>query len=474
MKKFLSVFMIITSILLSMQCKVYGSDTTRPVVQTYQDWKNKLDSYSDPTNWIEELVNTTGVIVDTSAFLRDVPISIIKQYFGLDENASTDDVKDYIDQNISEGEDGYLKVTDSFKNNVINIANYYTDENISYLYSFTIDEYASARNISTSLYLKLKERISEASDLFSTVYFLKNTGNNVQIFSIDLSSYPYVYVRYDSSNVSGVYADLNLINGYDNTNVTLSGNGWNSTDQSFTTEVTSTGKVQGLLENSRLSVSPSGLWGNGSTCFVSNHTRKAIRLFNGTASATDLIYQPYYYNNDVWQDFSTSSGDYTFSPSNVNTVTYGDVTSYIDSFNTENGYPPSVQDIEVNIKNEDTNNKDDSDGGGSGDDDSGGSGIGDIGDIFGWLKALGSVIASLIKGVGEFVTEIMGGIVEAINTLLDGLSNIITTVTEAIPSVFMQFIQACFDWMPDEWIALLTASLLLMILWGIIKLIRGS
>ena len=138
MKKFFSVFMIITFLLLSMQCRVYASDDTRPIVQKYQEWKDKLDSYSDPTNWIEELVNTTGVIVDTSAFLRDVPIAILKQYFGLDENATNEDVKDYIGQNISEGEDGYLKVTDSFKNNVINIANYFTDYQRCYVHTYSL------------------------------------------------------------------------------------------------------------------------------------------------------------------------------------------------------------------------------------------------------------------------------------------------------------------------------------------------
>lgn len=468
MKKFFSVFMIITSLLLSMQCRVYASDNTTPIVQKYQEWKDKLDSYPDPTNWVEELVNTTGVIVDTSVFLRDVPIAIIKQYFGLDENASTDDVKVYIDQNISEGEDGYLKVTDSFKNNVINIANYFTDYQRCYVHSYSLQD-VSNRFPSVLAY---NEWIKFMNENYSAPgqYLFCYISNINYIGVWDLSSVPYLIAvgKGTISNPISVAIYNGEIKSFPNFakrykfNGTLwveDGNQYNAANPTYC-----------LLDyNSVSNVS-------GAYQYVFSKNRVGIRFFESLSdvSVSSILTQPYYYNNQTWNNIRTSTGDYTFSPDNSNTISYNDALNYINSFNTENGYPPTVPDINIHIENKDDENKQPSGGGGSGGDDSGGSGIGDIGDIFGWLKALGSVIASLIKGVGEFVTEIMGGIVEAINTLLDGLSNIITTVTEAIPSVFMQFIQACFDWMPDEWISLLTASLLLMVLWGIIKLIRGS
>ena len=462
--------MIITFLLLSMQCRVYASDDTRPIVQKYQEWKDKLDSYSDPTNWIEELVNTTGVIVDTSAFLRDVPIAILKQYFGLDENATNEDVKDYIGQNISEGEDGYLKVTDSFKNNVINIANYFTDYQRCYVHTYSLFD-VSERFPSVLAYNKWVEFMNtEYSDNTRYLFVYIRQLNYIGVWDLDLHPYLVVYnnstvlsdplkvVPFDGETMQAINFDKRY--SFNGTGWVENGNQFNSANATYCLlNLDSISSFVGTYDQS---------------IFMRN--RVGLRFFNSRSDITvpGIITQPYYYNNVTWNNIRTSTGDYTFSPDNSNTISYIDALNYINSFNTDNGYPPSVQDINIHIEDKDEENKQPSGGGGSGGDDSGGSGIGDIGDIFGWLKALGSVIASLIKGVGEFITEIMGGIVEAINTLLDGLSNIITTVTEAIPSVFMQFIQACFDWMPDEWIALLTASLLLMILWGIIKLIRGS
>ena len=474
MKKFFSFFMIITSLILSLQCRVYASDDTRPIVQTYQDWKNKLDSYSDPTNWIEELVNTTGVIVDTSAFLRDVPIAILKQYFGLDENATNEDVKDYIGQNISEGEDGYLKVTDSFKNNVINIANYYTDQHISYLWSYTADDLSGLFS-SVDAYIEAKKLMGR--DLLSNeYYFLCSYYGINKLYTVSKTAYPYLFINGTSQTVNKTnnYAWGNMINGSNNTSISMDVYNWDATNKEWVSAGTGVISCYGIIDISKTYSHETAT--NQRAFFLSNTSHIQIRYITGTATVPDIIYQPYYYNNDVWQDFSSSSGDYTFSPSNINTVTYGDVTSYIDNSNTENGYPPSIQDINIHIEDKDEENKDTSSGGGSGDDDSGGSGggIGSVGDIFGWLKQLGSVIASLIKGIGEFITEVVTGLVSALTDLLSGIGDLISNITETVPTAFMDWLGNLFSWMPEEWRALLSASLIFMLLWGIIKTIRGS
>lgn len=170
---------------------------------------------------------------------------------------------------------------------------------------------------------------------------------------------------------------------------------------------------------------------------------------------------PYYYNNTVWQDFSQSTGDYTFSPTNINTVTYGDTVTYINDYHdTNNNYPDnSTVNNWINNTNEEniTNN-----GGGSGGDDSGGgSGSGTDG-IFDFLSDLGAVLGNLIKNLGQAITNI-----------IKGISDLVTSIVTDLPTVFFDFIGAIFGWLPDEWVTLLSLSLAAMLIWGIVKVIRG-
>ena len=65
------------------------------------------------------------------------------------------------------------------------------------------------------------------------------------------------------------------------------------------------------------------------------HTFKMYRTL-ADLKAESVGESPYYYNNTVYNNWSTSSGDYTVSVDNSNQVTYGDITSYVNSFNTEN------------------------------------------------------------------------------------------------------------------------------------------
>lgn len=426
---------------------------------------------SDLSNWLNQNSDWAGFIFDGVSFGTYLTPSVVWSCLPQsikDQISDSTDETEVLNKTIDMILEGQSVSGNNITNNtnvntfIKNIQNDYVSNNRAFLYSFTLDEYASARNISTNLYLKLKEKIPQVSDISNTVYFLKNTGNNVQVFSLDLYTYPYVYARYGTS-VSGIYGSFQLVNGYDNTNITLSGLGWNSTDQSFSNEVTDNGKVQGLLENIDIFTSPTGVWGNGSVCFVSNHIRKSIRLFNGIATATDLLYQPYYYNNEVWQDFSKSSGDYVFSPSNINTVSYGDTISYIDNYIQDKGYPPTIPDININIENENNNNVNGGSGGGGsgGDDSGGGSGSGTDG-IFDFLSDLGAVLGNLIKNLGQAITNI-----------IKGISDLVTSIVTDLPTVFFDFIGAIFGWLPEEWVTLLSLSLAAMLIWGIVKVIRG-
>lgn len=214
---------------------------------------------------------------------------------------------------------------------------------------------------------------------------------------------------------------------------------------------------------------------------------------------------PYYYNNNVYTDFSSSVGDYTVNTDNRNYVTYGDVTTYIDDHHTETGEYPSIPEINVWIESQPsptplptpTPNPDNPSGGGgsgsfvnnnnpsitnnptfnnnpninvtlfpsvSGNTVSGnGAGSeGGIGSIFGWLGDLGQVIGDLIKNLGE-----------AIKNIVIGISDLITSIVTDLPTMFFDFVGAFFGWMPPEWSTLLSLSLAAMLIFGIIKIFRG-
>lgn len=190
--------------------------------------------------------------------------------------------------------------------------------------------------------------------------------------------------------------------------------------------------------------------------------------------STGVGLKSYYYNNQVWNNFNSSQGDYTVDNSNVNVVTYGDtVSNIIDSYNTT-GYYPDIDTTNSWIETTNNNYIDDSGGGGSGGsgDDSGGSGS--IGDIFGWLKTLGQALGSLIKGVGEFLSEIISGLVSAITDLLDSISELLTGVLESLTNIFSGLISFIFDGLPEEVTNVLYLALTVAILITVIRLIRGN
>lgn len=212
-----------------------------------------------------------------------------------------------------------------------------------------------------------------------------------------------------------------------------------------------------------------------------NTVSQSILTFNSVNQLNDYIStygigkNPYYYNNQVWSDFSShTSGDYTVDNSNVNTVTYGDVISYVNDYHDTNNYYPDNSTVNTWI--ETTNNNNNS-GGGSGDDSGGGSGGsgGDSGGsgIVSILTALGKAIADLITGIAAFLAEVVGGLVEAITGLLDTLTDLITNFTESIPNIFSPLLGWLFDGLPEEFTAIILLGLTACVIASIIKILRG-
>lgn len=217
---------------------------------------------------------------------------------------------------------------------------------------------------------------------------------------------------------------------------------------------------------------------------------------------------PYYINESVYYDWRQSRGDYVVTNDNSNHVSYGDVNTFIDDHHSEIGTYPGIPEIykwiedqpirtiptptpgpggessgsgtsgsggtatatannegvNVTINNNHTINfpdwfRSDTVSGNSVSGNSSGEGSGIS---FGFLGTLGQTLKSLIENIGKAIVDI-----------ITGISSVIAEIVTNIPTVFGDFVGAVLGWLPPELQALISLSVIAMITYGLIKLIRG-
>lgn len=113
-------------------------------------------------------------------------------------------------------------------------------------------------------------------------------------------------------------------------------------------------------------------------------------------------------------------------------------------------------------------------GGGSGGGSGGGGSDTDV--DLGFLGTIGTLIGKLINGIGQLLTGIIGGIVDTIMSLIDmitGENGIISKLTDLFDTNVGGFLTSIFDWLPPEIVTLWSAGIILGILFGILRIIRG-
>lgn len=498
MKKIISLFMIITILICTVN--IFDVFALSSGLTSFNNALNLLRE-SESTDNKEKFVEGWNMLLQNSGFMSDYITStsvgglvdVLADLYDTDlQNASTQDkidaLCDYIlNGGLVEDSSGNFVGTELYNNLIKSTVDYVVNNSgMKYVYSFDLNRFTTSFG-NGALYRGLKDLVSD------------NQDNNKIIFWWPTAYYGRIYrpcvIVYDFENCGFVpnsilndkYVDcfgydlISWVSLFNSNSISKDIYYWDDLQSQF---INDNSLIDTMYFDNFFTVldKQNSIIPSGFIDIQNNHASQRYVVSNNKVF-TYCLYSdlntlksysdgkaPYYYNNNVWQDFSNSTTGYTYTPTNINTVSYGDVISYVDSFNTENGYYPTFDNIENHIddKNEDNinNGNDGGEGGGSGDGDG-------IGDIFGWLKGLGSAIASLIKGLGEFLTEIIAGLTEAITELLSGISDLIISVTQTIPTVFMDFLHACFDWMPDEWVGLFGACVLVMVLYGIIKLIRG-
>ena len=118
----------------------------------------------------------------------------------------------------------------------------------------------------------------------------------------------------------------------------------------------------------------------------------------------------------------------------------------------------------------------------------GGSGSGSGGSSsdnpFGFLGRIGELLSQLVTGVGELLTGLVDGVVNVFLGAEDengvrhgGLFGTIRDLISQLSTIFStdisQFVSDIFGWLPSEIITLWTAGIMIAILFGILRIIRG-
>lgn len=477
-----SSFVLFFSFLFS--CNVYA--TTTPVTDTLKSIGVVIEDFKQANQYtwtqISDFIDTMSQVVGLpkkghSSGGHSFDPSIIKRIDPDIDETDPDAVGDWISQQINIQDNDDITVTNDFRT----MFNYFNDDlNSNYAYTFpllsnenqfaNINQYLSAKDLISS-----RPAVMQSSDIWLVQ---RPSSGNAYLMLFSLETHPYLVFRERVQN--GTTGNMLLVQAYDGETSSYFNKAdacyrWDLIDGVYSwNDITETDYNSVNINNNRYAcIYPNKSYTTRqANIFMSSPKSIQVRYFPYGESVTldKILYQDYYYNNDVWSDFSTTTGDYTFGSNNINTVTYGDIISYINSYNDENNKPPST----VIVNNYIEQKNDDDNGGGSSGSGSG-SGSDDDNDndsIFDWLKNLGKVLGDLIKGIGEFITEIIAGLVSALNDLMSSLSGLITDTLGSLTTVFSSIIDFVYAGLPDSVKGIMMLALTVSLLITVIQLIR--
>lgn len=443
------IYLVIVTIIASLLNinTVKASDT---VTQNVVDFSNGV------MNGYSKLLRYAGMIIDTGIEVNRQSISFIKQQLIklglLSSGASDKDVEDFFDDNITKSGQNV-----SFSQNMnIYIKNEQKEiiEEYGFMYCYSYDIVKNTSKFASGdLYNACKHFIEQYQDSYFVMLKYINNTSSCEAFIVD-------------QNVAGLVRDSEL-----NTDRIVSKpinyNTWNypvckrykfnesskvfvyysDLDPSFPGDYLF--GMSKIMNNSPGNAADKNLYS-----YNGEHVYKVYKSLSDFK--TNSVGQSPYYISDSYNTYQDTTGSYNTTTTD-NSVTYGDITNYINSFNTQNGKNPTPQEIKVYITVTNGN------GGGSGNGSGSGSG-GDSGDlgIFDFLSRIGAVLGNLIKNLGNVLAELVEGLAETVNSLF-----------ESIPTVFNTFMQGVFSWLPTELLSIITLGIAAMILVGIIKIFKG-
>lgn len=411
-----------------------------PLADPYQElvkyWKSKNNTQNDPTDkqigdFAVDLNRDISIIGDTVQFGNDYK-TLIKNY----------------GNSIIENSGEYYAYTCDISKNVSG----FTDQNKYNALKDFCEQYQS------------DNYIVNLNSLDYLVKMPKSEWNFVGGRTIDQYTLGYNVSLYNNNWQKPRFCDLPSGYIYQYNNGTYTQGSFYSATQAETWLIA---KNDGIC---LMSNSWGGVRGAGVYTYHKVETVKVYQTLNDL-KATSVGEAPYYITSN-WQDFTNSGNTtYTVDSSNYNPVTYGDIVAYNQQYYDDHSYYPTTNTTQEwidNIENHPmptptptpTPNPQDPNGNGGGS--VSGNGSGNSGNIFDWISDLGSVLGNLIKNIGNLIVS-----------LIDSLVSVITTITEKIPNLFGDLLNFVFGGLPEEIRALIILGITCMVVYGIIKLIRG-
>lgn len=314
-----------------------------------------------------------------------------------------------------------------------------------------VDDWIDTQGYFYSYTFDIKQYFDDFTNKSDYDRFVNLCKNNAYVGIIYISSQPTYYCLLDNS-ISFVYnstsSNYKLSKPYDN---------------NWTEVKTDRYLIDGTLNSSSISVylcskndvtyPPFDGYAN-----IFTDGQKRIKIFKNLDSfkADSVGTQTYYITNDYSKGATYNTTQTIDNSTLQNTISYETVQNfnqqYYDEHNTTANYE-TINNYITNYYETINNNGGGGSGGGSGD--SGGG-------IFDWLGSVGEILGSLIKALGDIVVG-----------LLDGIATVITSFIDTLPTQVNNLFGTLFDWLPPEIRSLITLSITLSLIWGIIKLIRG-
>lgn len=483
MKKRISILMVITILMIN----IY-------VVPVYAETQNIINVKNSILEGYNELLRYAGLLIDSGIEAERSTLQFIKDRLvalGFFNDTPTDEeVQEFFDDNItvSPHSTSHHNITYSpdmvvFVENeiqsIMSTAPYF------YAYSCNVklratdfesgDKYRAWNNFITQY--QNEYYIFKVANYF---YLYPLTNDIAFVYSTPRSQYAYVF-GYDYNEWDQIkWSDMYKCFQYDDSS------------HSFTEVQSPHGNYAagGFVIEDYNSIDASPVVDNSFQWIVSfgkNIVIKVYRTINDMKES-NLGVSPYYIT-DSYNNFSNTSGSYNTTTAD-NSITYGDITNYINNYYGDNGIYPTPEDIKIYIDN----NIHSGDGGGSsssgqgatatatattgnvtinnninvGWSSSSGNNISQneidqgTNSIFGFISSIAKYLADLIKNVGSALAELIGA-----------LTSIITNITGNIPNLFSGIIEIVFSGLPDEIRAVILLGITLMVTYGIFKMIRG-
>ena len=478
-------------------------------------------TWNDIQKWCKKNWGPVGYLVSMNTeaeFFDNVlkPALVSKGILSSEDTAdetSYDKLKEYVDQHYEVNQDNSVNYDNDIKNLFIDCMNNYSNTaGYYYGYTYSIQEHLNDFS-SGDLYNSIRQKINDNNDLT----FLWTNGN--KMWNPDMSNRCFVQKASPASNGSvkvipynqKTWSVLNTYSGswpisvYDSNSIT-----WNDTTGTFANSSSFNYQLS-ITPNNMLGNITNGCWGVSSgkiLCYKIYKTEQDMK--------NDSVgHNRYYINQNTYNTWKNTSNDYSINTDNSNNATYTNVVDYNQRYYDEhNTYPSdstvtiyieqvpaptptptptpgggggsgsttvSSNGVNVYINNnptaQNTNNNTYTDnsvtnnhfdfggllsGNGIGSGTVSGNGTGGSGNFFNWLGELGQVLGNLIKNLGEALLHIIEGITDLIQSIIEGL-----------PTMFFDFLGAIFGWLPDEWVSLMSLSLVCMLIFGIVKIFRG-